>query len=592
MHFKPAVCGIAFLVAISAGFHVFSVRWIDHFYAINPPHYDSVGSLTIGYLILNAYRQSGLDAAISFLTQNDAYAALSLTQAYFAVLFAPFLASTPSGLQLYNSLATAIALTGIWVFARGSGFSLAGAAMLTLMFFVPDGLWWWDFGLLDYRRDPAMFCLLVGSLFLLVALFTGRFQNTERVAISASLGLCTGLALLSRDTAVIYVVGIIGIPAIALFFCEFRTRGAAKALRDIAPGIVTGLPFVAVFAWWWPTTTRRLGNPLNMFGASERFWTTTTDNILVIPYLLIGMVRDIFYYRSPWLTVALIAAFTVAVTAVALFGRIGFSAKSGDSRHLRPASVLTLAGLWTIVWVHVTVSFVVPSLRTWPFTAVVPPYLPGLIGFYALGAALAVTLHFRLGRKLRVVAVVLGVFVLVVATHMRIAARTYELPPVMRQANLELAELKNANGDTPIFAELWLEVVQIPMIQNRSIQLGQVPPQRMKFVFEGAGYDPVIGVPADADFARRLLAAMREAALCTADFVVVTSDLSAYENPQSPLLLFRSGRPVIEELFAKVGNRIVARFETAGQPPVLVLDNRTQPACPSKLSDEFRPKSR
>src|SRR5262249_47535135 len=106
------------------------------------------------------------------------------------------------------------------------------------------------------------------------------------------------------------------------------------------------------------------------------------------------------------------------------------------------------------------------------------------------------------------------------------------------------------------------------------------------FLYQGRSYDSVLAAPSDPAASAELLARLDEAVRCQADFIIVTTDLDQYSNAASPLLLFRSGRPMGERLLARVSDRSMAPMEVAHNSPIALLDNRGRPACARPNSAE------
>lgn len=577
---------LALLVIVFA-FHLFAVNEVRQFYDLNIPHYDSVGSLTFGYKILNAYRDGGYIAAFEFVAEHSASAALSLTQAYFAALFSPVLRTTPESLQLYNTLGVAVALLGIQTFCLRAGLSAAATICMLLLFFLPDGLWWWDFGLLDYRRDPGMFGFLVGAFFFLMALYARPRTDRKAVAISSAFGLVAGLAAISRDSAPLYVVAILGGPAAALAFLDVHVYGIRHAAKRIAAAVTTAAPFALILLLWFPLIIGRLSDPLVAYGAGTDAWSSLIENATLELELIVGTNRQISYYDKPWLTAA-----AMGVLAVVLLGglisaclRRRSQAWRVDRPPARIVLILLASAAWIFLWQHLFLSLYVKWRPDMPFTVVAPPYLPSLIGFYALLAALFCLLPRVMGRGVvgRVSAMflisltALGIYVL---TDARVAARRYETPAWMYAANERIAQIVASRNRPAVFAELWFEGVKIPMITNRAVQMGTALPRRMRFLFDGHHYDTGIAAPEDAESRKRLLRAMDHAARCDADYIIVTTNLSRYSDETAPRLLFREGAAMVRTLVEESKGQAALQINAA-QDPILVIDNTDRRLCHS-----------
>ena len=79
--------GAAAVLVMVLAEHLLLRRTVKKYYATHLPHYDSIGSYTFAYDVLNAYANEGWWAALRLATGFG----LSLTQPLFAAVFAPLL---------------------------------------------------------------------------------------------------------------------------------------------------------------------------------------------------------------------------------------------------------------------------------------------------------------------------------------------------------------------------------------------------------------------------------------------------------------------------------------------------------------------
>jgi hypothetical protein len=236
---------------------------------------------------------------------------------------------------------------------------------------------------------------------------------------------------------------------------------------------------------------------------------------------------------------------------------------------------LLLAGVWAVVWIHLFLSFYVGWRPTLPFTALAPPYLPSLIGLYAIIAAGLVRFAFVGPRWARALVACTAAIAILGAAAWRIEGRTYETPSWMKKANEEVAELSRSDRRSPVFAELIHETIQIPMIAYRSLQSGLAVPQRLRFL---GTHDTAIAAPSDPVEVRELLKAMESAVRCQSDFVIVSNKLSEYAREGSPLLIYRHGRAIVERLLSELPVIRGPYFDGVADS-ILVLDNRARATC-------------
>ena len=572
----PILHGTLAVACIACAFHFFGIIWVQHYYSQNIPHYDSIGTLTVAYRILGAFKSGGYYSVLDFLSQHRGFVNLSPTQAGFAAIFAPILSPEPESIQLYNSLAVFAAIAGMVIFARSIGASSLGASAFSMLFFMPDGLWWWDFGLLDYRRDAGMLGGLTGNVFLLLSLYLGVWRSERmRLTVALATGAVFGLTLLSRDSAITYVVGLLGIPVFALVVIHSRLEGWGDALRRFAAICVGAAPFVLLWLWMFPGIVGRLRDPLIAYGAGGGALASFKACLLSMVHLLAGGYHA--WLANWWGYAALSIA--GAGGATVLIAR-SWIARPEDlpMRRSNAALVLVAMSVWIFAWVLGFLALYVGWRADQTFAAHAPPLLPGLIGFYVLAAIVPMIF------SLRAIALNTAALLAVPVTAMLLAqssvsAKMRSTPPEVIEANERVARIAEKGPDGVKFAELWFRVVRVPFLGYRAAQEGHPVPDRISFVRDGKGYDTRIAAPADPAVASELVRAIDRAVRCTSTLVIVTSNLNAYEVRDSPLLLWRWGRPMVERLLQDLSDRVLATILVPHENPILILDNRDRRAC-------------
>ena len=564
------------VACIACAFHFFGVAWVQHYYSKNIPHYDSIGTLTFAYKIIGSYNTGGYYSVLDFLSQQRPFVNLSPTQAGFAAIFAPILSPEPYSIQLYNSLAVLVAIAGMAIFARSIGASTLGASAFAMLFFIPDGLWWWDFGLLDYRRDAGMFGGLTGSVFLLLSLYLGAWSSKRtNLALAVTTGAVFGLTLLSRDSAMTYVIGLLGIPVMALVVIHSRLEGWGEALRRFAAICIGALPFALVWLWMFPGMIGRLLDPLIAYGAGGGALASLKAACLSMVHLVGGGYQA---WLANWWGYAALSVAGAGGTAV-LIAR-SWVTRPDNLPMFRSSARLVLVGmsLWILTWVLGFLAFYVGWRADQTFAAHAPPLLPGLIGCYVLAAIIPMSFSLR-ARAINTAALLAVPLTAILLAQSSVSAKMRSTPPEVIEANHRVAQIVKNGPNGVKFAELWFRVVRVPYLAYRAAQEGHAPPDRVSFARNGKGYDTRIAAPADPDLTSELLIAIDRTVRCTSTLVIVTPDLGAYEVRNSPLLLWRSGRPMIERLLQDLSDRVLATILVPQEYPILILDNRDQKAC-------------
>jgi hypothetical protein len=554
--------GAAAVLVMVLAEHLLLRNAVKKYYATHLPHYDSVGSYTFAYEVLNAYANDGWWAGVKLATGFG----LSLTQPMFAALLAPLLSPTPQSLLLYNSLCLGLLSWSLYALCRALGagaFKGLAAAALPL---VPDGFYWWNGGLQDWQRDPSYFCLLASAFFLFF-----RHLIVRTAASGAILGVAIALTIISRDSAPGYVLMILG----PLFVVWFIALARAGRLRENATALAvpvliaaSGAGLYSIFLLKHALT--RFGNAYIFYGWHSGFWPSLRSQWKAPIELLIG--TNTGYGASAHINIAIAVSVVLAALVLAAFRLWRIQVETLARPEVK---ILMLSGLWAFAFTLINLISIV-GIGSLHFQQVKPMFYPTLLLFMAAGLAFILSAQSSKAFPVALVATSIFCGALVLATPARIAKKTFDHDPAQIAALPTLVKL-TSEKPAPVFAFFWHDGITPDTLRYYSAQRNLAKPTHLAFVSrDGQRIDTAIGVPKDMNIGY-MQHDFLHATLCLADFVVVTPRLSWYER-EHEMFIFRHGRPVVERITEKLDAMLVFEYSWF-DVPLRVYDNRQKTRC-------------
>lgn len=545
---------VYFLLVIGI-FHFGSSYLIEEYYAVHLPHYDSIGSYTYAFQIIQKFREAGWGEAFEHATKFS----FSQTQALFTALLALVLEPSPSSLQVYNTFCLSIALLCVYWTARAFRASREKACLASLIIFLPDTLYWWQGGLLDWQRDPSFLLLLTSCFFIFY-----RYLMYPSKLTGICFGVIVGLSLLSRDSSGPYVLITVGVPA-AVWVLWRMGRGQIRAalLWSLWPSIAAA-PFITYFAVVQLIPTyQRFNNAFVAYAVGNDILASIMGNW----YVPIGLILGVNYgYGGTMISNAifwLVAA--TGIIALAISGRLNIRPVG------QPALALLVGGIWTFVATLIFL-FVIIKYKPLSFGQAKHPFYATLLLFYACAFFAVLSLKLRVKNACTRVILLAFITVAVLAAGVyRIEQKTLPEEPELMLVVSDLLEFM-AGEPQKVVAFLWHEGISIDVLKYYAAQRGVAPPRKFRFAGpNGESLDPEIVVPAGVDIAQ-LSERFYKAMICGADYFVLAEDPEQYENDRHPLYLYRYGRPVVERLLAYPSATRSFSFESRGIP-IIVLRN-------------------
>jgi hypothetical protein len=535
-------------------------------YETFPPHYDSVGAFANLFDLVNQVHERGLLAA----TAGAFGSGMTWLQPAYALLLSWAPIKAPEWLISLNLVLLLAAQAAIVTYGRTVEFSRRRQVVAATLVAVPGGLYLWDGGIQDLRRDIQLILMATAILFLSLAyVMQPGWQR------GAALGLLVGLAQWSRDNAASVIV-IVCIPAIVLALARCRESVgpaylARLALVPLGVFLLLALPYYAVTL---PATLERY--QYNVWGIGEdrvesllAFWNMPLSVLLGGDSRFGGRVR---------VALATAALLTLALAGIGVLRR--FRVVTLEARRLRDAAfaVPLASGVWVVTAVLLYNTLLLGYGARWhavPFL----PMIPGLVAIM-IGLSGLVRGEPRAPHQIGTVAVSAGCTILLLSAPLRMVLNQQptagaEEISALRAATFEIAERTNGR---PV-AFLAYDTLSRHHARYYATQAGWSAPSEYEPVALSHG-DPVdLDQPVRAnDVPQELQARLDRTIRRWADFALVYADTSRYANPRESLWPYLLGRPVVDGLLADPAWHQVARFRLLERDLVLLENTTPGPA--------------
>jgi len=579
----PQILALAWIGLLAAVFYIYG-RWaIDDYYTKAIPHYDSVGLYIKYFKLLDLIRAEGLGAALATMTGDS----LSPLQVMFTILFSPVLEKSMASFHLYNTLCLLPALLSMYYCARSLRLTRGIALLFAATLLAPGGLYWWDMGVFDLRRDTGTLFLLTATLFGLIAYFRGEFPSERaRTVMGVCAGVSAGLCLLSRDTAFGFLFGVAVLPALLLWLWAFWRKSILANTRDLAAPLAGFVPGLLVWLFFLQGVLDRIFDPYLFYGAGNPPLATLQQNAILPLFLLTDLFEPYVWLKGTFATSTILGllALTAAIGAVASLIRTG-SDEDSSSFGAKASSSIALLGISAVVLIYVSVflAFVVgwQPLEGQPLLVTAAPYYYALPAFYCIVLALLVLLPRNQGTVVQALVAVLGFAVITAGLSTRSQTRKPEYPEWFTQMHLDVGRVLATVPDLPVVAEL-SDTLRLPAVQLLAIQNGGREPQRLRFTYAERSLDFAVAGPEDPSENAAFEKTIIEAVLCQSDFVLVETDINRYKDPGSAKYLNSQGAAMVQEITSALPQSGRTRYGPVGEPPMFeLIDNRTRSACQS-----------
>lgn len=568
-------------VAFISVFAIITFFLVAHFYATRIPHYDSVGSLLYGAIILAEFEANGWASAMA---KGWELSNLSILQMMFVAVFSFILQPGAEYFHIYNIVFLFVMTITLAQLGRALHFTPVASTVLVAAFLTPDALYWWDIGVLDFRRDFVFYALVVSAEAALITagLSLGR---TGKVLIlrGAVVGTLAGLLLLSRDNSPTYGFILVAAPAVLLtIVAVLRGRGIPVALV-MASAFGAFLPFAMLFSFKLGNILDRLGNEFLYYGVGgdrvESF-TGLLDNALNASFGGIPF----FWNENRFSTLILFVFLIVALGGYFYYMRTarrpGVSAKAIPNQDFLRAGLIAGLGLYSFCSVYLLLTLGAGMRTNMPLIVSTAPFLSTTVLIGWIFAAALVLLRAYSGgfQKFRLFGAAAAALVLV-ALPVRAADRMFAYPDGFYTSHEDLTETIQAIDGPAVIAELEHTLFRIPAIQYYAVRSGERIPSRLFFEHEGVSNDFTGGVIEDPEAREAVFSSMRRAILCDADLILLEARLSLYEQEDGHLLLSRYGAPLIEDIRHSLAEAPRQIFLVGGKPTVEMINNTARSAC-------------
>jgi hypothetical protein len=532
--------GLLLLIATLLLFHIISYFYIREFYSQHLPHYDSIGSYTFMFEVINTYENGGFTVAL----EKASLFHLSWLQAFFALIAAPFLNKSPESMQLYNSICLFIFALSLFLAARAAGAGDLKSYLISLIVFLPDVFYDWRGGLMDMQRDPSFVSLLGATYFLF---FAQAWKPSMKKA--TLLGVIAGLTVWSRGNAVFTLIATMAPICGTWALWRVLQKDSWAMIRNFS------LSFIAFCLTAGPNlyhtcraTIARYRNPYVAYGLGDDSWSSLVAHWAKPFEIMFGREGTSGGGTSGTLYFTMGIIILVVLTLVFL-GKLQYLRLNRLLLFNQRSLVLIVSGLW-IITVTIILVCIVAKLKPLGFTSAKWPFYPSLLGFlsgfFVLGVATSRKSERILPSKeiyTLSVLLIVGILVLGIA---RIDKKTpYATPEYVDLAN-ELATFFSSSYEPKVIAFIWHDLISIDTLKFYLSQKGSQPPQKFYFTApDGSMLDFAVTVPVGVDITE-LLITMKEQIEEKSDFLVITAEPGAYSRANDHRFVFRHGQYVID----------------------------------------------
>jgi hypothetical protein len=552
---------------LTTAFYLITFGIVRDHYAVQLPHYDSIGSYLYMFNVMNVAEQQGFEAGAAAARLWS----ISWLHPFYALLLSWTSLRLPEWLVSLNFVLLFVAQLCIVHSLRAFGLSALHQVSLSMLPVLPGVLYVWDGGLQDLRRDPQMIVLLTGLAFLGLAYV---YHPSWRKGVAV--GLVMGFTQWSRDNA-LSMIAIILLPAVAIGLADvWRRRDWLKAVR------LAWLPLLVFAVVAVPYYRATLG--ITFFRYQYVVWGIGEDRLASLQTFWHAPL-DLFFGGLPlgarlgagsdvgWSTFAYVLACCVALGVLLALSAI----------RLRPARLVRQPGLSLIasgVFINVAVVLYTtiglgygPQFHTWPFA-------PAVIGSLLIiaGCSTGIERWSVAGWRRGVVLATLSAFLVAALPLGQYRMRATDRPPVgaaeVAATSDAAAHISGIVGQRSI-ALLWVFGFSRHHINFYNGERGVRPMVQFEGVATGSGQYVDLEQPLKPTDDPAQLRSMLDRSIRTfADFVFVCEDTSKYEDERESLWPFRVGKPVVDTILHDPAFVPVAHFTLSGLPFVL-LENRS-----------------
>jgi len=554
------------LTSTATVFHVIAYFAVKSFYSQHLPHYDSMGSYTKMFEIINTYRQEGFREALKIASAFH----LSWLQSFFALIGAPFLNATPESVQLYNSLAVFLFMLSIYLAAKSTGASELKSYLLSLMVFLPDVFYEWQGGLLDLQRDPSFMLLLGASYFLF---FAHIWRPSYKKGIL--LGFIAGLTVMSRGNAVFMLIAIMG-PIIGLWtFWKLYTKDIRTIFKNLMPAIILFLIVAGPNLYYTlGLTVTRYQNPYVAYAIGTDSWLSFASHWAKPFQIIFGRVGEFGGHTHGTLLLSLsgLFFFIIVMAALRLKRFVKFKLFSFDNKNL----TLFFAGIWCIA---ITLYLIIFSIKLKPldFGQTKFPFYPSMLGVMSFFFIIGKSIYFNDERSKIMRNILCGLLCtgILILGIVRLKLHTPEPTPQYVKFAREMSDFFAVGNDKPkVVAFIWHDTISFDTVKFYLSQKTHKLPRKFFYTTPDGKetLDFAVRAPSGTGIPA-LLSAMKEQIEENADYLVISTEPGIYGSQRhNDMFIFQYGQPVVDSLIKSDRFKVVFSYELWGTP-FAILEN-------------------
>lgn len=511
---------------ITSFFYLMAFLFVRHYYSIGLPYYDSVGSYVNMFSIANETRQYGFFAGIKSASGYS----LSYLQSTFAVFASYLFPNAPQFMIILNFLTLFVAQCAIFLCVKRVGFGNKKAYLVTLLPVVPGIASGWAGGYIDMRRDISMLYLLTAGFF---TLLDYMWEPTLRKGILV--GIILGLTQWSRGNALPYILAV----SVPLVLIKARYSLREKKIFKFVMNMFIPLLIMVLISLPFYLSSGQAIYEKYVFGSwglgAERL-SAVADFFRFLIAMILGPERNVVGINS---------VFLFMIFCVVLFllkRKVIFIDKHWYERSM--AKDFLLSGLLIVLSVFI----LNPIILGVGLKGGIFPNFPSLIGVFGIVIYLVGSLQIKNKTKFSRVLLYWGLPVWVMIIFLLNTVRIYiSMPP--KQEELLWFTQKAAADLSPILAGkavsyMWLDHIHVHDLNFYITQKGGIP------ISAGSKLSWQADTEMPPNIEKSINQQQREyaQAMRTREYIVVSQDFKAYEDPKGFFFILMYGRPIIEDL--------------------------------------------
>lgn len=519
--------------------------FVSDYYSSGLPYYDSVGSYWNMYNIINITQKNGIISGIESATRYP----LSWIQSFFAVILSPVITKNPASLNILNFIMLFVFQMSIFHALKSAGYSDKEVLLISITPFIPGSLINWQGGIIDMRRDYSMFCLL-GTSFFIYWDYLWRPKMMKGII----LGFILGLTQWSRGNALPYIIAVC-FAVIIPYSLKRKNKPLSK--NNINFILIPLFSFILISLPYFVINTHVIYYKY-VFGS----WAVGQGLINSLIYFPKALIMLLFGSNIKVIVISFFTYLLFAIIFIFLLKSkiIKISANNGNER----SNDIFISGIALIIMIFI-INILILQITD---LGGIFPFFPAIVGVTGVTGYLIknIRLNKKFNKNIGNYSLFIVLTALIIADILRIYYGMPEKNQILQNKTVKIAnDLKDILGNKSV-TYLWLDHINLHDLNFYITGQGGKPISGESVLMHGVDTE----MPPDAgksisqqqdEFARGIR---------TREYILLSSDISQYNNPNAFFFLFRYGQPVISDLLDDQKYEVIYRYKLDNIPFVIL----------------------